>query len=92
MNGEVFGPVNQGIETANSMAEMSSCAIWAALALFMFLYLVWKTRSEIITSGKWRVIREQQIASETAQTEVLRRQTEEIVSMKMMLTKLTTRE
>lgn len=92
MDAHILGPVNQGIEASNSLAGMSSCAIWAGLSLLEFLLICWALRKHFKSNDDWRKIREQQIASEAAQTEVLKRQTEEIVSLKMIITKFLVKE
>lgn len=92
MEPHVYGPVNTAVASAKLLGGLDSCTIWALFSLCLIGERAWKERKDIENNDKWRLIREGQIASEVAQTEVLRRQTEEIVGMKLMLTKLTVKE
>lgn len=80
------------IGVLNILAALSAGAIWALVASALFAYLCWSKKEQIQSDKGWKEIREKQIVSETAQTEVLRRQTEEIVGFKMILTKYLIKE
>ena len=95
----VFGPVNKAVETAKLLGGLDSCTIWALIAGGLIAKEVWTTRKEIEikkqeqeTQKGWQDIRNRQIASETAQTEVMKHMTEEIVGMKMLITKYLIKE
>lgn len=92
MNEQVYGPLNQTVGFARVLSGLDSCTIWALIAFCSLLYIWWDRNKQFKINDAWRLIREQQIASEAAQTEVLKRQTEEIVSMKMLITKFLVKE
>lgn len=87
-----LNPIPKIIENAHSLAELNSGDIWALMSILLFGYIYWTKKQEIQSSKGWQEIREKQIASEAAQTEVMKRMTEEIVSMKMLITKYLIKE
>lgn len=75
------------IEQAKQLAEVDTCTLWALISLGLILRQVWRDKKEFESQEGWRGIRNQQIASETAQTEVMRQLVSEVSSMKMLLAK-----
>lgn len=92
MNDQVYGPVNRAVESAHLLAGLDSCSIWALLSLILVGYIGWDRNKQFKNNEAWRIIREGQIASEATQTKVLERLTEEIVGLKMLITKFLVKE
>jgi hypothetical protein len=85
-------PIDKLIESAHSLAGLNSGDIWALMSVLLFGYIYWTKKQEILSNKGWQDIREKQIASEAAQTEVMKRLTEEIVALKMIITKFLIKE
>lgn len=88
----VYGPVNKAVASAHLLSGMDSCSIWALIAMMLIAYVAWIKRMDYKNNDAWRLIREKQIASEAAQTEVMKHMTDEIVGMKMLITKYLLKE
>lgn len=92
MSDNSINPITKLIDSAHSLAGLNSGDIWALMSVILFGYIYWTKKQEIISNKGWQEIREKQIASEAAQTEVLKRLTEEVVSLKMIITKFLIKE
>lgn len=87
-----FDSAEKVVVTAKLFAGLDSCTIWAMLALSCLVYIFWSKREELKNSEAWRGIRERQLISDAADTEVLRHLTEEVVAVKMLITKYLIKE
>lgn len=79
--------IDKAIEAARQLSALDSCTIWALLTYSSLGYIFWSKKKEMDSQKGWQEIRNKQIASEVAQTEVMRQLVSEISSMKMLLIK-----
>lgn len=86
---DTFGRI---LKSVKDLTALSSCDIWALIAFSALAYIWWQRKEEFKSQEGWRGIREKQIASETAQTEVQRELIEEVASLKMVIVKHLIRE
>lgn len=90
MNG--FDSVDKLANSVKTFRGFDACDIWVSLCILMGLFIVactvrlFKLRAEELKNqAGWREIRNNQIASETAQTEVLRQLTQESINARAEL-------
>lgn len=87
-----FESVDKAVQSAHTLSGLDTCTLWALIAMGLLIYEWWRARKEFESQTEWRNIREKQIASEVAQTEVMKGMIQELSSMKMMLTKYLLKE
>lgn len=92
MDEQGFSSFNKIVGSAKVLSGLDSASIWALITALLVIYFIWTRKKEVENAKEWRLIREKQIASEVAQTEVLKQMTTEIVSLKMMITKFLLKE
>lgn len=89
---DAFDSVDKLTHSANGLGMMTPAAIWAFVALILMAYVWWSKKRELESNKEWQKIRNDQIASETSQTEVLKQVVNELVNMKMLITKYLLKE
>lgn len=94
MNREIAGfeSTDKIIGTAKMFAGLDPTTIWALLAISLFAYVVWKTKQEIKSDEAWRGVQERRLQGDAVDAELLRRLTEEVLAMKLMITKFLIKE
>ena len=82
-------PLNKIIQM---LREWTACDIWAMISFGLISKEVWRMKKEYENQTGWRKIRENQIASEVSQTDAMKHMTDEIVGLKMLVTKYLIKE
>lgn len=87
-----FDSVEKAANGAKLLGALQPGDIWALIAALLFAFVVWSKYYEIKNNKEWQGIRNNQIGSEVAQTEVLKQLVIEMQNLKMMLVKFLIKE
>lgn len=97
MSATNFESVEKAANGAKILASLGPTEIWALIAALLFMLIIWSKWQEIRISKQeqknqegWRDIRNNQIASEVAQTEVLKQVIQENINLRMEIAGLKT--
>ena len=92
MDGHVYGPVNDVVQSARLLSGLDGCTVAWLLVLVFIVKEIWRMRKEYKHQEEWQKIRNAQITEHVATTEVMRQVVTELAAVKMVVSQIAFKE